>query len=196
MGISLAWWHNYKWASHAICSTFGRDFIGPFFHQLFPDRAFDISKMQLPAISTLLTYLRLAFPALKKQLLKAKEGEELSVSSKTMLDNLWVMFDYFIPVVSTLPCIFLVSCPAVSVIHVRDGWYITFPFSEIRQSHYSQIFSVINDRSSPPEYDSSYIIDFNSNRCRIIMSCSSSTMAQSVWGPCTVCSKQAVCSTM
>ena len=42
---SLALWHNYKWASAKLLQVFGRDFIAPLFHQIFPDRSIDISSM-------------------------------------------------------------------------------------------------------------------------------------------------------
>ena len=63
IGVHLAPWHNYKWASIMIIKIFGRDFIGPFFHRLFPNHAFDMNKMKFPAVCTLLSYMRLSYPS-------------------------------------------------------------------------------------------------------------------------------------
>ena len=51
VGWSLAWWHNYKWATYRIMHVFAVDFIGPLFHNLFPDRNFDVKKMSVPSHS-------------------------------------------------------------------------------------------------------------------------------------------------
>ena len=99
VGVHLAPWHNYKWASVMIIKVFGRDFVGPFFHRLFPNHAFDINKMKFPAVCTLLSYMRLSYPAFSSQLREAIESEDLTIRSKTLLTNLRSMFEYFIPVV-------------------------------------------------------------------------------------------------
>ena len=99
VGVHLAPWHNYKWASVMIIKVFGRDFVGPFFHRLFPNHAFDINKMKFPAVCTLLSYMRLSYPAFRSQLREAIESEDLTIRSKTLLTNLRSMFEYFIPVV-------------------------------------------------------------------------------------------------
>ena len=99
IGVHLAPWHNYKWASIMIIKIFGRDFIGPFFHRLFPNHAFDMNKMKFPAVCTLLSYMRLSYPSFRDQLMEAKNTDGLSVRATTLLNNMWSMFEYFIPVV-------------------------------------------------------------------------------------------------
>ena len=99
VGVHLAPWHNYKWACIMIMKIFGRDFIGPFYHRLFPNHAFDLNKMKFPAVCTLLSYMRLSYPSFRAQLMEAKNTEGLPVRVTTLLNNMWSMFEYFIPVV-------------------------------------------------------------------------------------------------
>lgn len=102
VGLSLAWWHNYKWASFRILYVFGSDFIAPFFHRLYPDQTFDIKKMSFPSVTTLLSYIRLSYPMFRSELIKQMENKTLSIRSKTLLDNLYSLCEYFIPTVPFL----------------------------------------------------------------------------------------------
>ena len=97
--VNLAPWHNYKWASYQIMRVFGRDFIGPFFHALFPDVAFDTNKMRFPAVCTLLSYMRLAYPQFRERLIIARQQPAVNNRALSLLDNMWSMFEFFIPVV-------------------------------------------------------------------------------------------------
>jgi hypothetical protein len=101
MGWSLAWWHNYKWATYRILLVFGPDFVAPLFHRLFPDRNFDVRKMSVPSATALLSYMRLSYPAVKVQLADAiKLGNAVNPVQMVLLKNLHDMFEYFIPIVS------------------------------------------------------------------------------------------------
>ena len=106
-GVSLAWWHSYKWATAKIMVVFGNDFIGPMFHQLFPTKEYAPTKMKLPAMTTYLSYIRLAYPSFRQQLLDLLGRGDLSVRQRTYLTNLRDLCEYFIPVVTVL----LVSNP-------------------------------------------------------------------------------------
>ena len=101
-GVSLAWWHSYKWATAKIMVVFGKDFIGPMFHQLFPTKEYAPTKMKLPAMTTYLSYIRLAYPNFRQQLLDLLHRGDLSARQQTYLNNLRDLCEYFIPVVTTL----------------------------------------------------------------------------------------------
>ena len=106
MGWSLAWWHNYKWATYRILLLFGPDFVAPLFHTLFPDRNFDVRKMSVPSATAILSYIRLSYPAVKAQLADAiKLGNAVLPAQMVLLQNLQDLFEYFIPIVSC--CFFI-----------------------------------------------------------------------------------------
>ena len=101
MGWSLAWWHNYKWATYRIMSVFSVDFIAPLFHNLFPDRSFDVKKMSVPAATAILSYIRLSYMSVKPDLDAAIGlGNSVNPTFMVLLMNLRDLFEYFIPVVS------------------------------------------------------------------------------------------------
>jgi hypothetical protein len=102
--LSLAWWHNYKWATGRIMVVFGNDFIGPMFHHLFPDRNYDTHKMSHTAKVTYLSYIRLAYARFKPKLDQALLRGDLTTKRRTILQNLSDMCTYFIPVVILLHC--------------------------------------------------------------------------------------------
>jgi hypothetical protein len=95
----LALWHNYKWATLKIIEVFGSDFIAPLFHHVFPDRNIDIKKMSLSTATTLLSYIRLAYPSIKQSLSEAMGNDQMTRRSFVMLQNMWHLFEFFIPVV-------------------------------------------------------------------------------------------------
>lgn len=98
--LSLAWWHSYKWATTRIVQVFSNDFIGPMFHFLHPRRVYCPDKMKLPATSTYLSYIRLAYPSFRQQLSRALQNDVLLPPQKTLLKNLQAMCEFFIPVVN------------------------------------------------------------------------------------------------
>lgn len=97
--LSLALWHNFKWASSRIIQVFGRDFIAPLFHQIWPDRTIDIKNMSHSATTTILSYMRLSYPSFKSELKEQMQTENLSNPKTILLRNLWYLMEYFIPVV-------------------------------------------------------------------------------------------------
>ena len=98
--VSLALWHNYKWATGKILSVFGADFIAPFFHDLFPDKTIDTNNMSHSACTTLLSYMRLSYSSFRQQLINEMNSSVLSASARKNLSNLFHLFEFFIPVVS------------------------------------------------------------------------------------------------
>jgi hypothetical protein len=81
-------------------SVFGVDFIGPLFHNLFPDRSFDVKKMSVPAATAILSYIRLSYPNVKPDLDAAITlGNRVHPSYMILLMNLRDLFEYFIPTV-------------------------------------------------------------------------------------------------
>jgi hypothetical protein len=100
-GWSLAWWHNYKWATFRILLVFGPDFIAPLFHRIFPDREFAPRKMSVPSATAILSYIRLSYAAVKPDLDAAiKLGNAIRPNQMVLLLNLRDLFEYFIPTVS------------------------------------------------------------------------------------------------
>ena len=101
-GWSLAWWHNYKWATYRILLVFGPDFLGPLFHRIFPDRQFDCRKMSVPSATAVLSYVRLSYSNVRADLDAAiKLGNAVPPNQMIMLMNLRDLFEYFIPTVSS-----------------------------------------------------------------------------------------------
>ena len=98
-GLSLAWWHSYKWCTKLIMKVFADDFIAPMFHFLFPGREFNVDKSRHTANTVMLSYIRLAYPTFKDQLSEALTQPTLSLRGKTLLTNLQSLCEYFIPTV-------------------------------------------------------------------------------------------------
>lgn len=98
-GVSLAWWHSYKWATKKILQVFACDFFGPLFHHLFPLRKFSPSTSSLSANATLLSYVRLAYPHFQTELANALTINTLNTKQKLLLQNLSDLCNCFIPVV-------------------------------------------------------------------------------------------------
>ena len=101
-GCSLAWWHSYKWATKRIMIVYASDFIAPLFHYLFPTRQFDTSKFSHTAATTILSYIRLAYPRFKNSLQEQLANPVISVRQRTILQNLQHLCEFFIPVVCTV----------------------------------------------------------------------------------------------
>jgi hypothetical protein len=99
MGVSLAWWHSYKWCTKLIFQVFASDFIGPFFHHLFPNTDFNPDRMSHTGITTYLTYIRLAYPGFQTKLRQAMARPGNNSRQQCLLQNLTDLCQYFIPVV-------------------------------------------------------------------------------------------------
>lgn len=98
--LSLALWHSYKWATKRILQVFSNDFIGPMFHFLQPNREYTPDKMKHPAATTYISYIRLAYPSFKRQLVEALQKNVFLPRQKTLLRNLETLCEFFIPVVT------------------------------------------------------------------------------------------------
>ena len=104
VGCSLAWLHSYKWATKRIMIVYASDFIAPLFHYLWPARQFDPTKFSHTSATTILSYIRLAYPGFKNSLLEHLANPIITVRQRTILQNLQHLCEFFIPVV----CILLV----------------------------------------------------------------------------------------
>ena len=98
-GLSLAWWHNCKWTTKLVMKVFADDFIAPMFHFLFPGKEFNVDKSRHTSNTTMLSYIRLAYPSFKEQLTSTLQDPTLSVRGKNLLTNLQSLCEYFIPTV-------------------------------------------------------------------------------------------------
>jgi hypothetical protein len=97
---SLAWWHSYKWTTQQAVKVFSSDFLAPWFHHLWPNREFSVSKISHPARTTYLSYIRLAYPKFREQLKNALDRAGLNQRQVALLTNLRDLCEFFIPVVS------------------------------------------------------------------------------------------------
>ena len=119
-GWSLAWWHNYKWATFRILLVYGPDFFAPLFHRLFPDREFNPRKMSVPSATALLSYVRLAYPEVKPYLDNAINlGNAIHPNQMALLKNLRDLFEYFIPTVPIFVLFYIMFCFSIVI-------YLTF----------------------------------------------------------------------
>ena len=116
-GLSLAWWHSYKWATKRIMVVYAGDFIAPYFHYMYPDKQFSPMKQSHPANCTYLSYMRLAYPYFRDQLQAALRRPLLFPRQKTILTNLLNLLEYFIPVVSFLWRVYI-TCLYNVFVHV------------------------------------------------------------------------------
>lgn len=58
-----------------------------------------VKKMSFPAICTVLSYMRLSYSGFRAQLKAAYDKDDLTVRARALIDNLYSLFEYFIPVV-------------------------------------------------------------------------------------------------
>ena len=98
-GVSLAWWHTYKWATKKIMQVFAIDYIAPLFHHIFPTRKFNPDKSSLPSNATFLTMIRLAYPHFRQQLDNVLLIRSINPRQRILLQNLKDLCQCFIPVV-------------------------------------------------------------------------------------------------
>ena len=88
--------------------VFSVDFIAPLFHNLFPDRSFDVKRMTVPSATAILSYIRLSYPNVRADLDSAiKMGNRILPSQMILLKNMRDMFEYFIPTVSLVVQLFI-----------------------------------------------------------------------------------------
>jgi hypothetical protein len=99
MGVSLAWWHNYKWVSKRIIVAFSNSFIGPMFHYLNPTQRWSPTTVKHSAASTYLSYIRLAYPSFKHHIDNALANRSTRPEARQLLMNLQHLCEFFIPVV-------------------------------------------------------------------------------------------------
>lgn len=104
VGCSLAWWHSYKWATKRILIVYANDFIAPLFHYLWPARQFDPMKCSHTSATTILSYIRLAYPGFKNSLQEQLANPIITVRQRTILQNLQHLCEFFIPVVCIFWC--------------------------------------------------------------------------------------------
>lgn len=102
MGVSLAWWHSFNWATKRILVVFNTDFIAPMFHSMFPEVTFRVDQTSHAAGCTYLSYIRLAYPSFQQQLAAALAMPLLQPNQRTILTNLLHLCEFFIPVVHVL----------------------------------------------------------------------------------------------
>jgi hypothetical protein len=113
VSLSLAWWHNYKWATKQVVRVFGSDIFVPLHHHLFPDRTYSIDKVTLTSQATYLSYIRLAYPLFRQALSNALSTPGLLTNQRAILTNLSDLCEFFIPVV----CMYFIFMSLFNVLH-------------------------------------------------------------------------------
>ena len=106
-GLTMGWWHCYKQANIAVWKFASAHFLGPMFHSLIPRHGFKKSP-KLISIVTYFSYIRLAYPTFKDQLMRAILNPYVSNNNMRHLKNLRTLCEYFIPTVSLFS--FLIMC--------------------------------------------------------------------------------------
>ena len=95
-------WHTYKIACAWVWKMYSPFFLGPMFHYLHPAGHFKREDKH-STIQLWLTRMRLAYPAIKDELVKAID--ECKVRDRNLYNhllNLRGLFEYFIPTVSCI----------------------------------------------------------------------------------------------
>jgi hypothetical protein len=143
-GCSLAWWHSYKWATKRILIVYASDFIAPLFHYLFPTRQFDSNKCSHTVATTILSYIRLAYPRFKTPLREQLANPTISVRQRTILQNLQHLCEFFIPVVCALDVCIWRSCTTycrVVCLPFLANLHLLFHYTQVQDYYISMRFN-------------------------------------------------------
>ena len=125
VSVSLALWHNFKWCSYRLCEVYQADFIAPCYHSILPDTEFNLKLMKMPSITTLMSYMRLAYPKFQQQLIMARREQNLTPRSRNLLTNLYHLFEFFIPIVSFFLSLFMLH------VVVSYSFYVFFDHDKV-----------------------------------------------------------------
>jgi hypothetical protein len=96
--VNLGTWHTYKHASLVVWRRFGEVFLAGLYHHLYPNSKFKTNE-RLAAITQVFVYVRMAYPDFRDQLNAALAKINLSPQSRTCLQNLKDLCEFYIPVV-------------------------------------------------------------------------------------------------
>ena len=106
--VCLGTWHPYKQANIVVWTTWVQRWIGPLYHEICP--AGNVPKKpKLIVASTFFTYMRLAYPKFRGQLegaLARHQNNQNDPEIYAALLDLHQLFEFFIPVVFDLSCVF------------------------------------------------------------------------------------------
>ena len=105
-GVSLAWWHSYKWATKTLFRVFGPDILAPMFHHLYPGSQYSSELPSHTALTQHLSHLRLAYPLFKQELANMRDRHAIPTKNRMVLDtcNIYHLLEFFIPAVSIMCC--------------------------------------------------------------------------------------------
>jgi hypothetical protein len=101
--LALGLWHNFKQASLLVWKAFALTFIGPAYHCLFPGRDMYMQP-KLVHVTTILTMIRLSYPAWHGVLQGLRGRRNLPESSVNHVHNLCMLLEFFIPTVPERIC--------------------------------------------------------------------------------------------
>jgi len=152
--VALGTFHIFKQASIELLRMTAGYVLAPLFHHLYPTGKFKMF-MKLKALTALFGALRLAYPTVKRPLHRAQRAVRPDSRAHTMLTNLLLLLEYYIPLVhlfwSCLSLNFcLSSCSSLSLCRSRtlrstfgpiQGMLFSIPLSECSTSLFNGILS-------------------------------------------------------
>jgi len=98
MCVALGHWHVHKFLCMLIWKTYSRTIFGPFWHELFPDKKFRI-KPRLKTVTTIMGYLRLAYPRMRNRLHQLCANQSVSEQARKSAASIRDLMEWFMPVV-------------------------------------------------------------------------------------------------
>ena len=111
--LALGLFHIYLYTSKELVRYCARYFLMPLYHRLFPTGQFHMN-MKLKESAALFTRIRIAYPLVSHRVELALGQVDLQEWQRSMLENIHVLCDYYIPLVLTflyvswpsrLPCL-------------------------------------------------------------------------------------------
>jgi len=96
MYFALGLWHPYKVACEVLYRMYARSVFAPLIHAIDAMSCI-YRKPKLMRIATLMTQVRLAYPAFRDVLLDALNRSDVAGPDRVHLRNIRDLFEYFIP---------------------------------------------------------------------------------------------------
>ena len=102
--VLLGNWHPLRMLMILIWRRFGHIFWGPLQHFVFPGSKFWKSNVKTDRLHALFTYVRLAYATARDEFseLMDEESSQLSAALRSVVTNLYDLFEFYIPLVPPL----------------------------------------------------------------------------------------------
>lgn len=120
--VALGLWHIYKQAQLVVWSYCASFFFGPLFHALFPGQTFNW-RPKHKWLTWMLSLVRLAWGHVKADFNRVWNTVAIDDISKRYMQNLFLLCEYFLPVVITnFSFITLILGARFWILDSRSGW--------------------------------------------------------------------------